>query len=252
MLGRLPSGHAMPDSSIFVVRSRDVPAERVILMDVRRRIAFGIVVAGSLVALAAVSGADIVSKGPDGTVAVAPSRTPDSTQPARPARPAQPAQPGDPAASDPTDELQRNLGDIAQGLDADERRDLERDIEEALTDVEIDIDELDADLEEQADTLSDIDHENGVEGSKELEAAEARLESLTDELKGLDVRVSDIGRRARAALRDNESAGELKALIADARALGADLDAFDGKIDALETLVSAAEDQQRDRDSSRR
>ena len=208
--------------------------------------------AGSLVALAAVSGADIVSKGPDGTIAVAPSPTPDSAQPARPASPAQPAQPGDLAASDPTDELQRKLGDVAQGLDADERRDLERDIEEALDDLDVDIDELDADLEEQSDILSDIDHDNGVEGSKELEAAEARLESLTDELNVLDARVSDIGRRARAALRDNGSTGELKALIADARSLGADLDAFDGKIDALETLVSAAEDQQRDRDRSRR
>ena len=212
---------------------------------------FGVVVAGALVALAAVSGADVVSRGADGNISVAPSPTPDSARP--PARPALPAQPGDPAAgADPTDDLQRSLGDVASGSDAEDRRDLERDIEEELDDLEIDIEELDADLEEQADVLSDIDDENGVEGSKELEAAEARLESLTDELDGLDARVSDIGRRARAALRRGVSAAELGSLIADARGLGADLGAFDLKIDELEALVSAAEDNERDGDRRRR
>jgi chromosome segregation ATPase len=209
-------------------------------------------VAGLLFSLAAVSGADIIRKTVTGTGVVGATPSPSVARPAKPASPALPVEPGGAVGDDPTAGLQRELGQLDRGLSADDRRDLRQDIKDEADDVELEIDEVDADLEEQADILSDIDHDDGVEGSKELQAAEDKLASLEDELAGLDARFRDIRLRADRAVDDDGASGdELNALLADIRSLGAGIDAMDAKIDELDVLVSAADDKSRERDDHR-
>lgn len=137
----------------------------------------------------------------------------------------------------PTKGLERAIAELdhdPETIDNDTRHDIRDELRDEIDNVEQAIEDIEDELKESRDDLSEIDHNDGVEDSKELAAAEAKWDAMDEQRKVLDDRLGEINRQADIGI-------EPFPLFLEAKKLGTDIVLLRLELRTLRELVRAAE-----------